>query len=517
MAGQYSSSFSSSSGSSASVPTAVQTPQSSWGLQLSQLLANLGQYQYNWAQNQFAKTSGITDAQINNYINTAQQGTNLAGGLLGRYQSIYAPMADQFAQYAGQYASQGRILHNMGAAESNAAQADNQAKINAEQQLGKYGIDPSSGRYQDLILASNTKAAADAAAAGEQARINTEQIGRGLKTQAIQIGQQLPGNTVNALNSAYQGISGAENSALGLANTGVNLTQSAAPYMNAASGAIKMPPVGQTSGSAQRAAQSSQSAPAQSGDQGGNQGTQTGSGTPNALGAKTSTGTASPSVWSTQPNAGVSGAPNAGTYPVSSDPMAGGELTPSGNNEIGNVFNPDTGTWGNESGVIPNDTGAPNDFGLPGNSTSTSSGIPGAGESYGADAAPGAGNMGIPAYDDSSFNTAPSAPADDYSGSTDAGSTDDGYYGGGVIGRNYAGGGKVPSSMSPSGGQQVDDVPARINQTGGRANLNVDEFVIPRDVVQWQGQKFFQDLIKKSRQARLGAPAKPSYGAAHAG
>ncbi len=47
----------------------------------------------------------------------------------------------------------------------------------------------------------------------------------------------------------------------------------------------------------------------------------------------------------------------------------------------------------------------------------------------------------------------------------------------------------------------TDDIPAK---------LNADEFVMPRDVTQWYGQKFFQDLITKSRKARGAAPGKPT-------
>jgi hypothetical protein len=58
----------------------------------------------------------------------------------------------------------------------------------------------------------------------------------------------------------------------------------------------------------------------------------------------------------------------------------------------------------------------------------------------------------------------------------------------------------VTSDRSPSGGEQVDDVPAR---------LNVGEFVIPKDVVEYKGHEFFQSLIKKTRKAVEDAPAKP--------
>lgn len=54
-------------------------------------------------------------------------------------------------------------------------------------------------------------------------------------------------------------------------------------------------------------------------------------------------------------------------------------------------------------------------------------------------------------------------------------------------------GGAIPEEMSPSGGEQVDDIPAR---------LNAGEFVIPDDAVSWYGEKHFYSLIQKAQQDR---------------
>lgn len=51
----------------------------------------------------------------------------------------------------------------------------------------------------------------------------------------------------------------------------------------------------------------------------------------------------------------------------------------------------------------------------------------------------------------------------------------------------------VHDGQSPSGGQAIDDVPAK---------LTAGEFVLPNDVVKWKGEEFFQNLISKSRQMR---------------
>jgi hypothetical protein len=83
-----------------------------------------------------------------------------------------------------------------------------------------------------------------------------------------------------------------------------------------------------------------------------------------------------------------------------------------------------------------------------------------------------------------------------------------GYAGGGGVlptRRGPTSGGFVPRSASPSRGRQTDDIPAR---------LNAHEFVIPRDVTQHYGTKYFSDLIAKSRKMRTGMagpPARPKW------
>lgn len=71
----------------------------------------------------------------------------------------------------------------------------------------------------------------------------------------------------------------------------------------------------------------------------------------------------------------------------------------------------------------------------------------------------------------------------------------------------FDGGGAVPVAASPSRGAVTDDVPAQ--GPSGRIQLNGGEFVIPKDVVSWEGEKSLQNLIQKARTAKLEATAKP--------
>jgi hypothetical protein len=57
----------------------------------------------------------------------------------------------------------------------------------------------------------------------------------------------------------------------------------------------------------------------------------------------------------------------------------------------------------------------------------------------------------------------------------------------------------VPPEASPSNGEETDDV---------HALLNEGEFVIPKDVTSWFGEKFFQNLIQKAYKEKSAAQAE---------
>ena len=77
------------------------------------------------------------------------------------------------------------------------------------------------------------------------------------------------------------------------------------------------------------------------------------------------------------------------------------------------------------------------------------------------------------------------------------------------------GGGPVPVEASPSGGAIPDDVPAVIDGQAP-AQINSGEFVVPKDVVRWMGEKGLQQTILRARKEMTGQngerPAQPEVG-----
>ena len=242
---------------STSTPSAIQTPQSELEQQIAQAASQLGAYQYQWGLNQYADTSAMTNASVDNYLTASQQDMNLANQTMQQYQQTTVPEINQQAQMAAQYTSPSRIGINMGMAESQSEQGTNAALQAAKQNLQSYGINPNSGEYQELTMANKTAGGAAAAGAGQQAELATEATGRQLLAQSIATGQQLPGQAINASNAAVQGIAGAENATLANANTGVALTTSANPYEQTAM-SLKYPGIGNTSASGSQNSANSQ-------------------------------------------------------------------------------------------------------------------------------------------------------------------------------------------------------------------------------------------------------------------
>src|SRR5208283_4580193 len=196
--------------SSSSIPSSMYSPNSAEGLLLAEAAANLGNETYNWAQNAYAGDTAMTDEAVGNYLNMSQQGLNLANTQTSDYNNIYRPEDQQLANLASTYSSTAEQNLNAGAAESDVKQGAAAGLDSAKMNLQSYGIDPSSGMYAELEDAQNAGSGAAAAGAGQQAIRATQATGRQLLGESVQVGEQLPGDIVNDLNSAYQGVAGAE-------------------------------------------------------------------------------------------------------------------------------------------------------------------------------------------------------------------------------------------------------------------------------------------------------------------
>lgn len=498
MAGSSSGSSSSQGQSSSSsfIPSYSESPILS---AIAQYAYGLGGQTYNQAQQAYANLGSITNANMANYLQTSQDALHNAENAQSEYQNVFQPEENQLVQDANSYASQARIAQEMGRAEASAGQSADAARRNSEQNLMSYGIDPSSGRYAGLDRADELSRASMQAAAGQAARYNTEATGRQLRADAIQVGETLPGQITASQNTALQGIAGAENSELASANTGIALQNAANPYLQTGM-SLKYPPLGNQSQStnSSNSVNSSQSSDPQQNSNGGNGGQQ-GSGSGGGGGGY---GGGSGGGGSSATPGDYQQVDSTGDYGgIPSDYYNGGDfgggIGYGGNSSDLGYDNPFYDPYG-ASGSLGDNTGS---------DSSSTYGDP-SGQFYDPYSAYPSGDSGVGGSDIPSSGGDTYATAD-YSDYAEGGLVL-GPYQNRPIPRaqrqmsarsyDFKGGGHVHPGMSPSRGKQVDDV---------RADLNVGEEVIPRDVVIHKGREFFAKLIAQTRKNAATLAARP--------
>lgn len=118
----------------------------------------------------------------------AQYSAMQADALFGRYADAFQPLEDELIADARSYASPERIRSDMGRAGATVAQQMEGGREAALQRMTDYGINVNSGRYAGLNRAEAVQSAAAQAGAMNQARMQDEQIARGLRSDAINLG-----------------------------------------------------------------------------------------------------------------------------------------------------------------------------------------------------------------------------------------------------------------------------------------------------------------------------------------
>lgn len=155
-----------------------------------------------------------------------------------RYESIYQPLEEQLAKEAEDYATPERQEMEAGKAEADVAQQFAAARQAAQDRLESYGVDPSQTRAGALDLQTRIAEAAAQASAGNQARTQTENIGRALRSEAINVGKGYPGQIAGAAAGAGQSGNQAVNTGLATTASGGQTMGTGAQWQGMGNSAI---------------------------------------------------------------------------------------------------------------------------------------------------------------------------------------------------------------------------------------------------------------------------------------
>jgi hypothetical protein len=180
----------------------------------AELSFQLGREQLAWAKQQYAGDREILDrvvtaAEERQRVNDADAAKDRA-----RYEGVFQPLEDDLARDAQSFSSPARQDFEMGRAAATVAEQFEQARQSAARNLESYGVDPSSTRFAALDAGSRVAQAASQAGAANQARAQTEAIGRAMRSEAINVGRGYPGQVAGTYATALQSGNQAANSQL---------------------------------------------------------------------------------------------------------------------------------------------------------------------------------------------------------------------------------------------------------------------------------------------------------------
>ena len=170
--------------------------------QAAQLQYNLGQQQFQFAQNQFNQVWPYAQQYLQSQTQAQQASLATAQQQQDFYNTTFKPLEQQFATTAANYNSPANASQNAGTAMADVSNTFEQQRSSALSSLESYGIDPSQTRFGALDLSTRISQAAASAAAGTQSRLNTQATGLALQGEAINMGQGIQNNVAQAYSTA---------------------------------------------------------------------------------------------------------------------------------------------------------------------------------------------------------------------------------------------------------------------------------------------------------------------------
>lgn len=206
-------------------------------VQAAQMAYNLGEQQFQWAQNVWNQEQPLVDQSEQISIQLAQQ--ELASSQQMQqfsqeqealYNQYYAPLQEAYVQQAENWASPGNIALVTGQAQAGVAEQAQAGLNTANEQLMSYGVNPGSSRFAGLQIGARTTGGAAQAAAGTTAAQNLKLQQLALEQGAINTGQGVAntaGQLSNAATGASQAGTGASSAASGAAQSNLSTGSSA--------------------------------------------------------------------------------------------------------------------------------------------------------------------------------------------------------------------------------------------------------------------------------------------------
>lgn len=168
----------------------------------AEIAAGVSREQLAWAREQFGQNKELMERVLDVQLPIMESEAEEGRALRERYNEVFQPIEDSLISESQEYASGARSDYDAGRAMASVSQSFDAARSNALARMESYGVDPSQTRAAALDSGIRVQEAAMKAAAGTQSRLNTENTGRALRGEAINIGRGLPSNIAGAYGTA---------------------------------------------------------------------------------------------------------------------------------------------------------------------------------------------------------------------------------------------------------------------------------------------------------------------------
>lgn len=170
----------------------------------SKLAYKMANKQLDWAKRQYQKDKGRYDKVIKQFMGDMRVTSDNAAEDRDFYEKNFQPLEKELADEARSYDTVERRQKEMGGAQAMVSEQFDAQREQAQQELEAYGIDPSSTRRGALDISVRAAEAAAKAAAGTQASNRVEDVGRALRSEAINVGRGYPGQVAGSYSTASQ-------------------------------------------------------------------------------------------------------------------------------------------------------------------------------------------------------------------------------------------------------------------------------------------------------------------------
>ena len=182
--------------------------------------------QLAWAREQDTNNRALLQEVLDVQLPAMREQFQQAQSDRERYTSMFRPFEDRFAAEAEAYDSPERRERAMGSAIADVNTAFDAQRRNSLQRLESYGVDPSQTRNAALDVGVRTAQAAAQAGAATGAKNRTEDVGRALRSDVINMGRGALSNAAGFYGQAVGAGGAAQQGALNTTQSGAGAIQS---------------------------------------------------------------------------------------------------------------------------------------------------------------------------------------------------------------------------------------------------------------------------------------------------